>query len=498
MRSRLDVPTASVIPGLTFRRFCGKVDYLVMVCILDVCLVLNCFVVLLFLTDVAYTRLSQSYGDGTAAMYDEVGRDCLSRRRQGISDMNDNVETPDMAGSGGAATSAELPYARGLQSVLDLAVRVTGGTGASAAVIVPEQGVWSGASGISEPNAPITPDMLFDVASIGKNCVAALVLQLAEEGELGLDDPLHKWLPEYEHIDSAITIRQLLNHTSGVHDFVEHPQSPYRTPFAVIDFGAASSPEEVVSTLVGEPYFPPGDGFRYSSTNYVLLRMIVEQVTGSKVSTAIRDRLLDPLGLDHTIVLDSHAFIPKGYRVAHDWWDADGDGLLDDVSSRPRTWIATRSPALIYTTAGDLARWSQALYRGEVLGRQSMAQMLTFHRPVPGAPGEPLATGYGLGSQELRLGGLVMWGHLGWQYGYTSAMLYIPKRSVSITVLINDNNMALVNLAPIGLWLVTEYQRAKARFIVVGIGIVLLLSVLFLWLVKRLTRRLRNREAGTT
>ena len=396
--------------------------------------------------------------------------------------------------SPGATTLTELPCARGLERVLDMAVRVTGGTGASAAVIVPGRGSWSGASGISEPGTPVTSDMLFDMASIGKNYLAALVLQLVEEGKLGLDDPLHTWLPDYENIDRTITVRQLLNHTSGIHDFVEHPQSPYRTPFDAIDFGAASSPQEVVSTLVGEPYFPPGDGFRYSTTNYVLLRMIVERVTGSKVSTEIRERFLEPLGLDHTVILDSDAPIPGEYRVAHDWWDADGDGVLDDVSSRPRTWIATRSPALIYTTAEDLARWSQALYGGEVLGQESMAQMLTFQRPVPGAAGEPLATGYGLGSQEFRLGGLEMWGHLGWQYGYTSAMLYLPKRSASITVLINDNNMVLINLAFFGLWLVVESHLAKARWIAVGASVVLLLSILVLWPARGLIRLLRKRK----
>jgi D-alanyl-D-alanine carboxypeptidase len=166
-----------------------------------------------------------------------------------------------------AAAPTELPYARGLARALNLSVRVTGGTGASASVIVAEQGAWSGASGISEPDVPVTPDMLFDMASVGKNYLAALVLQLVEEGKLGLDDPLYRWLPDYAHIDRAITVRQLLNHTSGVHDFVEHPQSPYWMPFDAIEFGTASSPEEVVSTLVGEPYFAPGDGFRYSTTN---------------------------------------------------------------------------------------------------------------------------------------------------------------------------------------------------------------------------------------
>jgi D-alanyl-D-alanine carboxypeptidase len=119
--------------------------------------------------------------------------------------------------------TARLPFARDLQRVLDLSVRITNGTGISAAVIVPGQGTWTGAAGRSEPSKAISPDMLFDIASIGKNFVAILVCQPAEEGRLSLDDPLSKWLPDYPDIDSSITIRQLLNHTSGVFDWVDHP-----------------------------------------------------------------------------------------------------------------------------------------------------------------------------------------------------------------------------------------------------------------------------------
>jgi CubicO group peptidase (beta-lactamase class C family) len=123
---------------------------------------------------------------------------------------------------------------------------------------------------------------------------------------------------------------------------------------------------------------------------------------------------------------------------------------------------------VIYTTAEDLARWSQALYRGKVLGPESMAQMLAFRRPAPGAPGGPLATGFGLGVQEFRLGGLELWGHLGWQYGYTASMLYLPKRSASVTITLNDNNMGLANLAFFGLWLVMACHEATARCIAVA------------------------------
>jgi hypothetical protein len=89
-----------------------------------------------------------------------------------------------------------------------------------------------------------------------------------------------------------------------------------------------------------------------------------------------------------------------------------------------------------------------------------MAEMLAFRRPAPTSPGEPLATGYGLGTQEFKLGGLLAWGHLGWQYGYTASMLYLPKRSASIAITINDNNMALINLAFFSLWLVLVCHQA--------------------------------------
>jgi D-alanyl-D-alanine carboxypeptidase len=348
----------------------------------------------------------------------------------------------------------KLSFGRKLQSILDLGVRLTKGTGISAAVVVPGIGTWTGASGRSQSSEPIAPDMLFDIASIGKHYVAVLVVQLAQEGRLGLDDPLSTWLPEYPNIDKGITVRQLLNHTSGISDWVEHPQSPYRKTFDAITFDEISSPASVMRTLVNEPYFPPGSRFRYSTTNYTLLRMIVEQVTGSTVAKEIERRFLAPLDLSQTFVVDADTCLPESVRVAHAWWDADRDGALEDITSRPRMWIATRSPAMIYATAEDLARWAQAIYGGTVLDPTFLQQVLVFHRPTPTAPGEPFATGYGLGTQELRLGRLVMWGHLGWQYGYTSSMLYVPKHSASIAVLINDNNMMLINLATIGLWII--------------------------------------------
>lgn len=390
----------------------------------------------------------------------------------------------------GSQETAQLSFARGLQNAMDFAVKFSNGTGVSAAVIIPGQGAWTGANGISDPATPIAPNMLFDIGSIGKNYLAALVLQLAEEEALTVDDPLHRWLPDYPHIDNTVTIRQLLNHTSGIFDWVEHPRSPFRIPFKDIDFEEASSPEDILTTLVREPYFPQGRGWHYSTTNYILLRMIVEKVTQSSVSEELHRRFLGPLNLSHTVVLDSGVRPVSGLNAAHAWWDVDGDGALDDVSPRSTTWMATRSPAMMFTTAEDLARWSHALYGGELLSQESIEQMLDFHYPAPGEP----YSGFGLGTGVFRLWGLEFWGHLGWQYGYTAAMLYLPGNSTSLVVLANDNNMGSMYSAALVLLMIVGFHLSPMGFISVAAIILLLISTFF-WPVGWLVHLSRKQEA---
>jgi len=109
-----------------------------------------------------------------------------------------------------------------LQETLDREIQKSGARGVSAAVIFPDREIWTGVSGFSHDTVSMEPDMLFAIGSITKNVVAANILKLAEEGALSLDDPLSEWLPAYAHIDSAITIRQLLNHTSGIYMFWEN------------------------------------------------------------------------------------------------------------------------------------------------------------------------------------------------------------------------------------------------------------------------------------
>ena len=165
---------------------------------------------------------------------------------------------------------ADRPIENKIQEVLDKGIREYNVRGVSAAVIFPNHKIWRGVSGISHNTVAMNPDMLFAIGSITKTFVATLALKLIEEGKLSLDDPLSKWLPSYSHIDSAITIRQLLNHTSGIYMFWSNQKI---WDDLKNDRTKIWTPEEVLS-YIKEPYFPPGKGYRYSNTNYLLMAMI--------------------------------------------------------------------------------------------------------------------------------------------------------------------------------------------------------------------------------
>ncbi len=139
--------------------------------------------------------------------------------------------------------------------------------GASAAVVFPDGTTHLIVAGLSHDTVAVKPNMLFAIGSITKNMVAALVLQLAEEGRLCLEDSLKRWLPPHPLIYNSITIRQLLGHTSGIYMFWENQ----KLWDDLIRYRDSVFTPEVVLTYLKDPHFSPGEGFRYSNTNYLLL-----------------------------------------------------------------------------------------------------------------------------------------------------------------------------------------------------------------------------------
>ena len=264
---------------------------------------------------------------------------------------------------------ARQSTAANLQAALDQARARAGIIGVSAAVIGPDQ-AWTGASGLSIRATAISvrPEMIFSAGSITKSFMAALMLQLAEEKKLTLDDTIGQWLPNVVsnpalHIPGAVTIRQLLNHTSGIYDYTDSKE--FFTAL-LADLGKRWSPEDILS-YVGTPYFEPGSGWEYSNTNYILVGMIATRAADASVVSELQRRFFRPLGLRSTFLEGEETVVGE---IAHGY-SRDFGGPKQDISSFPRTGLysAAGTAGAIVSTSEDLARWAQALFGGGVLQR---------------------------------------------------------------------------------------------------------------------------------
>jgi D-alanyl-D-alanine carboxypeptidase len=319
-----------------------------------------------------------------------------------------------------------------LQEALDEVREELGIIGISAAVTTPDEGLWLGVSGLSDKKAqtPIQPEMLFCIGSITKNFIATLVLQLAEEGLLDLDDTVGDWLPDLPEkssrwIDDTVTIRQLLNHTSGVNDFVWRPPNLIAIASVLLAPYKIWEPEDTLR-FVRRPYASPGEGFYYSNTNYILLGMIIEKTTNSNIAVELRNRFFDPLGLENTFVGIEE---PINGELAH------GHLGSIDFSGFPREshisfiWSA----AAIYSTAEDIALWTQALFGGNVLNEDSLQQMIDFSELSK----DSVSPGLGLFKYEHpRFGDI--WVNDGLWLGYLAIRVYLPQDEIVVVVLLNQ------------------------------------------------------------
>ncbi len=253
----------------------------------------------------------------------------------------------------------KVPLEQKLQNVLDNGIEKYNVEGVSAAIIFSEDKKWTVTSGISHDTVIIKPDMLFAIGSITKNFVATLTLKLVEEGKLSLDDPLSKWLPEYPHVNSKITIRQLLNHTSGIYMFWSNQKI---WDDLKKDRTKIWTPEEVLS-YIKEPYFEPGEGYRYSNTNYLLMAMIIEKATGSSLSAEFKERFWKPMHIKNAY-LSIEEEIPD--NQAHVYGDNfNNDGSYQDVTFLPRASheSITYGSSGLFMTAEDLAFWCHSLLK---------------------------------------------------------------------------------------------------------------------------------------
>lgn len=381
-----------------------------------------------------------------------------------------------------------------MQEILDDGIKEYNVHGVSSAVIFSDDKIWTGVSGVSYDTVTIKPDMLFAIGSITKNIVSALTLRLVEENILSLEDPLSKWLPHYLHIDSTITIRQLLNHTSGLYMFWNNEQI---WDDLKNDRSRIWLPEEVLK-YIKEPHFAPGEGWRYSNTNYLLMAMIINKATDSNLSSELKKHFWQPLGMDN-VFLSQEEPIPD--NQAHVYGDNIQFGNSEkDVTFEPRASheSITYGSSGIFTTAENLARWSYMLFDGKILKQQSMNEMLQF------IEFEPVANmrSYGLGVQTYVRNfssGKEAIGHGGGNIGTSTYMVYLPEHHVSIVVMINAFPSASIDVITKGLiravlrdlnsiGIIPYFEFFPTGFILL-FGFISIIIIIFFLLRKRLKHR---------
>ena len=273
---------------------------------------------------------------------------------------------------------------------------------------------WTGASGWARDGLTrLDGSSPFAIASITKTFTATLTLQLVDEGRLRLGDRVTDLLPGVP-ISTDVRVAHLLRHTSGIADLL----NPMRDTLNA-DLERLWRPDEVVNA-VHQQWFTPGLAWAYSNTNYVLLGMIIERVTGQPFATLLHQRLLDPLGMSGTgVLLGKNA----PYLMAPSW--ASAFGTSGDM----------------YTSPHDLLRWGDALYGGRLLSKKALAKMLDFRRH-----------GYGMGAERIKVGDATGYGHSGLLRGFTSLMVHLPHRNVTLvlmgTTLMFDPATVLAYRAP--------------------------------------------------
>lgn len=329
------------------------------------------------------------------------------------------------------ASYAQIPpaYAARLQQVLDSTCSLLQLKGASAAVYVPGSGMWKGVYGDSYSGQPITSNMAFPLNSNTKTYVSALMLKLQEDGKLQLDDTIGTWIQGYPNISGQITIRQLLNHTSGIYSYTD---SAAFADSIEADFSRIWQPAEMLQ-FVGAPLFAPGTGWSYSNTNYLLAGIIISQVTGKPIEQAIRNGLLTPQGLGNTW------FYPQEtptQPIPHFWFSDGMGGELDGQAfgyTPEAFYSAASSAGALFSTAEDNAMFWHKLASGQIITTASLGEWretITLTRT---------GIGYGLGMFRYPFFNThVVYEHGGTGAGAINENLVDSVTGVAISVLTNQ------------------------------------------------------------
>lgn len=278
---------------------------------------------------------------------------------------------------------------------------------------------------------PLTDTTAMPVASLSKQFTAFTVLLLEAEGKLGLDDDVRKYVPELPVFGPPITIRRLLNHTSGLRD-----------TWNLFDMaGWRITDEETAADmlwLIGRQRalnHLPGAEFRYNSTGFFLLSLIAERVSGSPFQRLVAERVFGPLGMTRTVVKADVDQVVNG--LATGYWGHDPARLF--TARPPFSWTGATG---VVTTVRDLARWDANWYR-QTVGTTAMREAMA----TPGRLADGTILGQGLGQYLGRYRGRRMLSHAGSDPGYKADFIRFPEDSLTVTVLCNGFDISPTPLA---------------------------------------------------
>ncbi|WP_417566514.1 serine hydrolase domain-containing protein [Marinobacter sp.] len=331
--------------------------------------------------------------------------------------------------------------------------------GITASYVLPDGTGHSAAVGWAdvENRQAMTAESRMLAASIGKTFVAATMVSLARERAIDLDAPLSTWLDQntwFQRLPNHrnLTIRQLLNHTSGLANHVNLPAFIEMVSQRWPEPGNPFTPEVLVSFVMNsEALFPGGEQWAYTDTGYILIGLVIEAITGRTYYEEANDRFLEPLGLTATSASNKRRLpgLAAGYVAADNPFGfpaktTDENGVM--------VW----NPALEWTGGGlistsrDLAQWGSALFGGQAVSEEILSTML---QPVPVGNDMP-GTYYGLGITISLSGPLSpVYGHGGWIPGYSSSLRHYAGSGITIAFQVNSDRISHQSLSEIELCL---------------------------------------------
>ncbi len=354
------------------------------------------------------------------------------------------------AGQAGAQPSPELATVQArLQALVDAYHDGGSFPGVSAAVSLPDGSVLAVTAGEADTarHLAMSPDARMLQGSVGKTYFAAVAMRLVGEGKLELDAPVSRYLgdlPWYPRVPNAagITVRHLMTHTSGVMRY------EFKEAFTT-DLTAQPDkhwePAELLAYVLDEPpSFAPGEGWEYSDTNFILLGMIMEKVTGRACYDLIQEWMLDPLGLENTVPSNTRTIpgLVQGYAGPGNPFGGTDAMLMEDgrFAVNPQFEWAGGGFA---STASDLARWARALYTGQAFAPSLLPLMLDG---VPARLGR--GSRYGLGVILLDTPAGPSQGHSGFFPGYLTEMAYFPDLDIAAAIQVNTSVSRALGRSP--------------------------------------------------